>query len=295
MFHGLSFHAMRHRPTLFQPTHVSRLSASLRSLSWRELAYVSSASAVVPVLVAIAVAFWSSPYSPVALDRPAALVAAGDVTQAAAAYDALAQSGASLDTRREAAWRSAQLAALDAADPVDAVAQLQRYLDEWSDEARVADAWALMAGVYASELNDPLQAASCWEQAARLNPNHADAGRWLLESGKTFARHLQPVPAERVLALATAYPHQSGSAWLALARMRLSEDPASAYAAYDSAARAVGPTSAGAALARLGMATALERLEGREAALAQLDESLAEGEVMDRSLLRRRQRLRGDL
>jgi tetratricopeptide (TPR) repeat protein len=295
MFHGLVFHVMRHRPSLIQRTHVSRFSAMLRSLSWRELAYVGSASAVVPMLVAVSVAFWSSPYSPVALDRPAALVATGDVTQAAAAYDALAQSGASVETRREAAWRSAQLAALDASDPIDAVAQLERYLNEWSDGTRAADAWALMAGVYASELNDPLQAASCWEQAAHLNPAHGDAGRWLLESGKTFARHVQLVPAERVLMLATAYPDQSGSAWLALARMRLSEDPASAYAAYDSAARAIGPSSAGAALARLGMATALERLEGRQAALAQLDESLAEGEVMDRSLLRRRQRLRGDL
>jgi len=289
---------MRTRPSLLQNVHRARFSRVLRSAVTREGAYLASAAAVVPLLVAAAVAFWHSPLSPAALDRPAALVAEGDVAGAAAAYDALAHSRASVETRREAAWRAAQLAALaalDGGDPQQAVTRLQAFLDTGDDAAHSADAWALMAGLYATELSSPSQAAAAWERAASLDSRHPDAGRWLLEAGKTWARTSQADASERALALATAYPSQSGSAWLALARLRLSTDPAAAYDAYDSAFRAVQDDSAGAALARLGMATALERLEGREAALAQLDEALAEGDLLDRSLMRRRQRLRGNL
>lgn len=286
---------MRSRHSILHNLDRARLARATRSVVSREGAYVASAAAVVPLLVAAAVAFWQSPLSPVALDRPAALVAQGDVAGAAAAYDALAHSRASVETRREAAWRAAQLAALDGHDPQEAIARLQGFLDSYDDVAHSADAWALMAGLYATDLVQPTQAATAWERAASLDPRHPDAGRWLLEAGKTWARAERAESAERALALATAYPAQSGSAWLALARMRLSTDPAASYDAYDSAFRAVQADTAGAALARLGMATALERLEGREAALAQLDEALAEGDLLDRSLMRRRQRLRGDL
>ncbi len=130
-------------------------------------------------------------------------------------------------------------------------------------------------------------------------PAHPDAGRWLLEAGKALARVEVEgdarTRADRLLARAAEHPDQAGQALLALARVKLADDPAAAYDAYDQAVRALGSASAGGALARLGMATALERLEGREAALAELDEALAGGDVLDASLIRRRQRLLGGM
>ena len=64
--------------------------------------------------------------------------------------------------------------------------------------------------------------------------------------------------------------------------MALLEDPAAAYDAYDHALMAAAEGEL-ANLSRLGMATAMERLDGAEAALAEV-----EAEVMDDPALERR-------
>ncbi len=77
---------------------------------------------------------------------------------------------------------------------------------------------------------------------------------------------------------------------MSLGNLDLADDPAAAYDAYDHAlSEARGEDLV--ALARLGMATAMERLDGAEAALVEVS---SQGEE-DSALERRRARLSGTL
>lgn len=255
-----------------------------------EFGYVGLSVVAVVLLAGLGVGFWQSPWSPVALDRPAAKVASGQTRAAMAEYQSLATGWGPAPVREEAAWRAAQLRAVDGADPSGAATSLLLFIEAWPESEHVADAWARLAGVYATGLSEPLRAAEAYEYAAWAAPEHDDAGRWLLEAGRGFAALGRAESAERALGLATQHDDRAASAWLALARMRLPTDANAAYEAYDMALRNAGGGPA-ANLARLGRATALERLEGGDAALAQLDGELSEAGG-DAALVRRAQRLR---
>ncbi len=257
-----------------------------------ELCYLGLSAMAIAVVAGLGTALWHSPWSPVALDRPAAHVARGQTAAALAGYDALATGWGPETIREEAAWRAAQLRVVDASAPEVAATGLLRFIEAWPESIHVADAWARLASVYAVRLADPVRAAEAYEYAAWANPDHAEAGRWLLEAGRGFAALDRPESAERALGLATQHPPRAASAWLALARMRLAADPNASYEAYDMALRVAG-TGPAANLARLGRATALERLEGGDAALAQLDGELPEAS-RDAALVRRAARLRNN-
>lgn len=297
VFHGLPAPVMTHRTLFFTPANGRRLALLLGTLRSREARFLALAGAGVPAVLGAVTLFWTSAWSPVALDRPADLLVAGHSADAVAAYERLAAGAGPAAVRAEARWRAAHLGAVHPADSGTAIARLETLLagsPELSSHRR-AEAHALVAGLQHREQQQPDAAAQHWERAAAIAPGHADAGRWLLQAGEAFAAAGAVRSAERVLTAPQAQAHDPSGAWLALARLRLTEDPAAAYDAYDRALRASGTGSAQQALARLGLATALERLEGREAALAELDEAWAEGEVVDRSLIRRRQRLQAGL
>lgn len=256
-----------------------------------EVGYLSVAALLVAAVLGVAAGWWQSAWSPVALDRPAAKVAQGDVPAAIDAYRSLADSWGPAPVREEAAWRAAQLSAATGDDPAASAQELRLFLRSWPESEHIAAASARLAGLYAVSLDRPLEAAEAWESAAWAAPEHAEAGRWLLEAGRAYVLSGQNERAERALGLATRHDDRAPAAWLALARLRLSTDPSAAYDAYDMALRTAGGGPA-ANLARLGRATALERLEGGEAALAQLDEELTAAEA-DIALVRRQRRLRG--
>lgn len=255
-----------------------------------ELCYLGISTLAIALVGGLGAAFWNSPWSPVALDRPAAHVARGQTAEALAGYDSLATGWGPATIREEASWRAAQLRAVDASAPEVGATGLLRFIEAWPESDHVADAWARLAAVYDVGLADPIRAAEAYEYAAWAAPGHAEAGRWLLEAGRGFAAMDRSESAERALGLATQHQPRAASAWLALARMRLAADPNASYEAYDMALRVAG-TGPAANLARLGRATALERLEGGDAALAQLDGELAEAPG-DAALVRRAARLR---
>ena len=297
MFHGLAGSVMTHRSVLFTAANRRRLTGVVAALRSREVRFLGVAAGGGPVVLGAVALFWTSAWSPVALDRPAALLSAGQSDAAVAAYERLSEASGPATVRAEASWRAAQLGAVHHADSSVAIARLEALLagsPELSAERR-AEAHALVAGLQQREQNEHHDAASHWERAAAIAPGHPEAGGWLLAAGQAFAHTGDAQAAERVLTAPQAQAQDSGGAWLALARLRLTDDPAASYDAYDRALRATEAGSAQHALARLGLATALERLEGREAALAELDEAWAEGEVVDRSLIRRRQRLQAGL
>lgn len=259
-------------------------------LSAAETLYLVRGLRPVVAIALLAGGFWLSPWSPDAVDRPAMLAGWGFPNLAVSAYADLAHGWGPEDARAEALWRGASLAALDLGDPQRAMSMLRELVNRHPAHPRAPEAYARLATLYDLELRDPLRAAEQWSEAAKAAPEDARAGRWWLEAGLAFDRAALPDRAELALRTAAVYPDQAVRAWLALGRMKLVVAPAMAYACYDTALRD-GATGEDARLARLGMATALERLDQRDVALAELD-SAADAGVDDASLRLRRQRLR---
>jgi tetratricopeptide (TPR) repeat protein len=262
----------------------------VRAVLDTEWSYLAAGAALVALPLAIGAGLWWSPLSPVALDRPAELVANGDVTGAIGAYVELAESWAYEDVRAEAAWRAGRLASLDGRDPQQAVDLLRSYLEQWPTHDNAGEAWASLGTLYERRMGDSLRAAEAWEKAANANSDHADSPRWLLAAGEGFARSGKTTEAHAVLELAAEEPTVAARALIAQGRVLLAEDPAQAYDAYTRASRLPGDADL-AGLARLGAVTALERLEDFEGALAEVDAAL-DDDWSDASLFRRQHRLR---
>lgn len=233
---------------------------------------------------------WHSPWSPAALQGPAELAAAGDPEGAIAAYLELAQGWGPADIRTEAAWRAAEVATIELDAPVRAVELLQTFIALGPEPTKAALAWERLGGLYAHHLGDLEHAALAWETAARLDPENPAVGRWYMGAGLMRMELGDKTGADADLRAATAIAAVATDAWLALGRKDLAEDPATAYESYDHALQSAGKDEATASLARLGMATALERLDGPDAALAEVDDAINEGDG-DAALERRRSRL----
>ena len=118
--------------------------------------------------------------------------------------------------------------------------------------------------------------------AARHCADPVRAGGWWLRAGRAWTEAGDLDQARVAFRAATGTAETGAEGWLALGNMALLEDPAAAYDAYDHALMAAAEGEL-ANLSRLGMATAMERLDGAEAALAEV-----EAEVMDDPALERR-------
>lgn len=229
-----------------------------------------------------------SPASPVSWSA----VAAGPVgaPPAATFRDRLAAADGwgSEAEQAEALWQAALIAATDLDAPRQALALLERLRAEHPDSGPAAEALPQQA-VLLEQLGSPM-AGPTWRAAAQARPEHPHAGRWWLRAADAFVLEGSHVDAEAAYRTATGYPPQAAVAWLALGRLALESDPAAAHAAFtDALGAARRPATV--RLARLGVATALERLEGPDAALAEVDDAIA-AEGPDPSLERRRDRLR---
>ncbi len=245
--------------------------------------------ALVGAAATIAAGLWWSPLSPAALDRPAAKAASGDTAGAVADYVALSESIAPAAVREDAAWRAARLAAVAPGARDDAELLLFRFLEAWPDSVHAPAAHVQLATLAQAQADRTPEAVAHLGQALAAAPDHPDAGRWRLQAARLRLDLADRDGALAELHAATAHAPQAARAWLGIGRLRIRDDAAAAYDAYQHALdAAVSPPEA--RLARLGMATALEQLEGREAALAEVDEALAT-EGADPGLTRRRERL----
>ena len=187
----------------------------------------------------------------------------------------------------DALWEAALLSATDLHAPERSLVLIERLLRVHPRSTHTVDAMAWRATLLA-QTHAP-EAGSAYEAVARQAPDHADAGRWWLAAADHYAAHQQTLPAIAAYQTATAHPPQAARAWLALGRIQLDSDPAAAHAAFGEA-RSAARRHSTARLARLGAITALERLEGPDAALAEVDDAIA-SDGSDPSLERRRDRL----
>lgn len=259
---------------------------SRRLLSRRELRFVSRGATVVVTAGLLAVGAWLTPWSPGAMDHAADLAAHGDTQAAIGVYLDIADGKGFPQTRADARWAAAWLASVDAERPQQAVDLLRDFTRKHPDDPRVAQAWGRLGTMYSLYLHDDVRAAEAWQAAAASGPDHEDAGDWLLDAGIAYSDAGLAPRAVEVLTLAAAHPDTAVAAQLALGRLALGTDPATAYDHYSRALRqATEPADA--SLARLGIATALESLDRVDQALAEL----GSGDPGDAALTRRRARL----
>jgi tetratricopeptide (TPR) repeat protein len=195
---------------------------------------------------------------------------------------------ASPASRARQLWHACLLAETTLGDNRRALACVDRILEEHPDSVHQYDALSLRARILERTL--PSRAAEAWAAVADTAPAHPDAGRNWLRSADLRAQVGDQLGALSAYERAADHPPQAARAWLAIGRLTLANDPAEAHAAFDRALQAA-QRPAMMRVARLGVATALERLEGREAALAEVDEAIAESGP-DVALERRRERLR---
>lgn len=242
-----------------------------------EARYVTRGASAVALAVLSVGAFWLSPWSPEAVDRPALLWGWGFPNLAYEGWVQLAHGYAAPDTRAEALWRAANLAAIDLQLPGAAVEHLRELIRTYPEHPRVPEARERLAALYAGALREPRLAASTWEAAAAEDPRAPAAGEWWLEAGISYARAGEPEDSERALRAATAYPQVAVDAWLALGSALLADEPDQAEDAFEQAIRA-GAAGGEASLARLGVATALERDGRPEDALAALTQARVDGD-----------------
>ena len=254
-------------------------------LTAAESRYVLRGAAAVALVILGLAAFWLSPWSPEALDRPALLVAVGLPNLGLSAYDSLAHGPARSATRAEALWRGGNLAATDLDAPQRAVDLLRELTESYPSSPRVPDAWERLAAIYARSLQDPVRASEAWLAGAAAAPADPRVGDWQLEAGLALQRADQPARAAEALRAATAHPEVAVQAWLALGDVLLTDQASDARIAYQAALTA-GAKGSDATLARLGMATALERLDRRDEALDELETAQAVGDGDDAIRLR---------
>lgn len=254
-----------------------------------EVRYLARGVMAVLGLLGLLLAARRTAWWPGAVEFPWAMLAEGHADQALHAWLRMADGWGPRTVRNEALWRAGAVAAVDLDRPGLAVELLRRYVHQAPDGPHVAEAHARLATLYRIRLEDPVRAADAWIAAVRAAPDDPHVGRWLLESGRALAQAGVADRATRVLHAAARHPEVAIAAWLALGRLHLPTDPASAYADFDAALQA-GATGTEAVVAQLGRATALERLEMGHVALAELDQAVADGE-RDPALERRRRRL----
>ncbi len=253
-----------------------------------EARYVLRGAGVVAFGILGLGAFWLSPWSPEAIDRPALMLGWGFPNLAYQEWVDLSESVAPEDTRVEALWRAANLAATDLERPQAAVELLRQLVDQHPRHSRAPEAQDRLASLYAGALRDPVRAAETWVRAAETWPDDFEAGRWWLAAGQSYARGGHPERAAPALRRAAEVdPALAVDAWLALGTALLEEDPEGAAESFQAALQG-GASGEEASLAALGAATALERLGRSDEAREILDDAIAAGDGDEAVRLRAR-------
>ncbi len=182
---------------------------------------------------------------------------------------------------------AAALAAFELHQPQRAITLLRERLQRFPSAPGRAAALAQLAGLYATALRDPARAAATFEESARSDLRGAGP-RWLA-AAEAWEEAGSRAHAIEALEAAEADPACAFAAAVSLGRLLLDLDPDAALDASERALLAAADPDEE-ALAHLGRATAIERIQGPEAALIEVESALSAG-LTDPALERRRDRL----
>ncbi len=229
------------------------------------------------VLVALLGA-WTAPVSPLALSRADVALGQGYSQLAVDRYDAVARWSWMRSHRRYAQIRSAHLLSNELGDPAGALERLEQVVEDPSlpavERARVQ---AKMAEIH-RVLRAPKAAAHAFMQAVAscrdLEPSDVDASceaaRWKLAAANEFAQAGHQRRALNLLArVVREHPEFRQQANLERAQIQLSAGKiADALTLFEDVSSGTGER---ANVAKLGVATCLERLGNLDEALAEID------------------------
>jgi len=238
-------------------------------------------------------ALWLAPVSPLALWRADAALSSGDALSAVEQYDAIAEYNPIDSLRRDALYRGAMVWSVDLRDAREARLRWQAYADLAPDNLQASEAFEQIGRLYLAE-QSPQEAARLYRLAYEVAPDDPrgvdrlqSAARALEASGQADAA-LETW--EQVFAISTE--HRS-VALMRQAEIRLSlGDPTEALSLYDRAVTLAMDDHQD-ALARLGVASCLERLGNLDEAIAELDQTDLSGDARDRRMKGLRARRQG--
>ena len=267
-------------------------------------AYLSSGAVTFVLIGGGILAYWWSPASPMSRDEPALRLSNGDIEGASQAYLEQARGWGADQEREEALWRAARIEAVELGDPDRAIALLESFQEAWPESIWRAEAYALLAGLQephrteerSLNLHDRVlydeklyEAAQTWELAANVNPTHVDAGAWLTRAAGIWMELGEDTRADSTWRRIGQYEDRAVEALMAIAGSRLAESPEEAYRNFRQLLSR-DLDLADASLARLGLATALERMERYLEAEEAIDLALSE-DLDDPALSQRKSRL----
>ncbi len=235
--------------------------------------------AVAGVLVGLV---WAHPASPCALWRGDVALGNGRPHAAVARYDDVARTHPSEGVRAEALRRSALLWEVELGHPSQARARLEELLRLAMTDTERADVLERV-GLLLLDEGHPLEAARRLREAHDVDPQASDAPQRLVRSARAAASAGDLTLAERTWRrLGKLHPVHLARANVGRGHLRLQRgDAEGALTMYEAGVdHAYDPDVA--AVARLGVATCLERLGDLDQALAELDAAELPPEVLDR-------------
>jgi tetratricopeptide (TPR) repeat protein len=225
---------------------------------------------------------YGSPASPVALWRADLLLGSGRPYQAVLVYDAVAAYNPMPGIRNEALRRSALTYSVEMDLPREARRRLETLLREPMADSARAIVLERVGNLYQEE-GRPLDAARRLREAHDIAPDVVGAPAWLARSARASAAGGDSAGADQSWRrLGRLHPDWQARADLGRADVALGDGRAEgALDLYErAAAGAVDPDIA--AVARLGVATCLERLGQLDRALAALDAANLPPKVRER-------------
>jgi tetratricopeptide (TPR) repeat protein len=222
----------------------------------------------------------ATPVSPLALWQGDARLATVGPVAAVASYDAIARSNPIASVRREALVRSATVWGTDLRDASEARIRLTMFIQQSSEPGRIAWAWEQIATGWLNGERRPGDAADAFRLAYDAAPD-ALLARERLER----AAHAHTEAGNNKKALATweqlgdVFPESVALAHIGQGRIYLAKgDTETALTVFDDALETAADQRQ-ASVARLGIATCLERLGNLDGALAELDQAELPGRV----------------
>ena len=266
----------------------------------RTAIFLSSGAAVFALIGATALVFWWSPISPLSRDEPALLVSSGDMDGASQAYLQQAVGWGSDAEREQAMWRAALLEAVELNHRRKAIRLLTEFQETWPNSIHHTEAYLLLAKLYEPGSEEDLtrvhrherlrKTAQSLELALLSDAQHEQAGEWLVRIAGIWTELGDSTRADATWRRVTSYESHRVEAMLVLANGLLPESPEKAYRAFREVLQVNGSAGGDGTLARLGMATALERMEEYEAAEKNVNLALSEN-IEDQALQQRKRRL----
>lgn len=214
---------------------------------------------------------YMSPRSPMALWRADFAASFGHPVEAVRVYDRVAEVHRSEDVRNKALRRSIVLWSTELGDAEEALERTEKVLESGMSDVDRAR-WLALSAELAMDLDRPEDAAAHWRHAHDLDPQSPQAPLRLSLAGRAALVAGKPSLSEQIWKqLAKRHPAYSGNAHIERANLRLMRDDVQgARSFYERAAEeSFDPDVA--TVARLGVATCLERLGELEQAVAELD------------------------